>query len=325
MYKYGIMKSILVCLTLAVIAIPLCAQTENTAPIVWERYKISDQGLSVMLPKMPTVSMTSNVCREEQRSTHFAYAAGVVYEMTIFSRLKGQSRPRWCDSTRNSFDAATLVARLDEIRNSREQPAEGVTNVGGLEVYRFTADRSIRQVIPDLANKRWIELSMTYYPDAKPDVDQFLGSLQFSATGKEIGAGSTWTLGDPVAQREVMEIPDAPAPAETKPGFGSGPGAAGKIASAVAQPGTVAFRIVSKPRPLYTEKARRSQTQGSVRLKVPLLANGSVGDPIVVTALEDGLTDQAIAAARRIVFLPKKIKDVPVSVIVTVEYGFSIY
>ena len=65
--------------------------------------------------------------------------------------------------------------------------------------------------------------------------------------------------------------------------------------------------------------------QGSVLLKVTMLSNGSVGSVTPVNELPNGLTEQAVAAARKLVFLPKRINGVPVTVIVTFDYGFSIY
>ena len=77
-------------------------------------------------------------------------------------------------------------------------------------------------------------------------------------------------------------------------------------------------------RPVYTEPARRNGVQGTVTLKVPLLANGSVGPITVVNGLPDGLTEMAIDAAKRIVFLPKRVDGKPVSVVIKLEYGFRI-
>jgi TonB family protein len=88
---------------------------------------------------------------------------------------------------------------------------------------------------------------------------------------------------------------------------------------------TTPVRIVSKPRALYTDLARQNQTEGSVVLKVTLLASGEIGGISVVRGLPDGLTERAMAAARQIKFQPERVNGVPVSVTKTVEYTFSIY
>ena len=88
---------------------------------------------------------------------------------------------------------------------------------------------------------------------------------------------------------------------------------------------TTPLRIVSKPKATYTDAARTNNVQGSVRLKVTLLASGEVGSIVPVTRLPHGLTEQAIAAARLIKFEPAKVNGRPVSKTVTMDYGFNIY
>ena len=88
---------------------------------------------------------------------------------------------------------------------------------------------------------------------------------------------------------------------------------------------TSPLKIISKPRPGYTDAARTNNVQGSVRLKVTFLASGAIGSVTPVTRLPHGLTEQAIAAAKQIRFEPKKINGVAQSVVVTVDYGFNIY
>ena len=83
--------------------------------------------------------------------------------------------------------------------------------------------------------------------------------------------------------------------------------------------------ILSKPKALYTDAARINDTEGSVRLKVTLMANGQVGSIIPVSTLPHGLTEQAVAAARQIKFEPKKMDGVPVSTTVTIDFSFEIY
>ena len=83
--------------------------------------------------------------------------------------------------------------------------------------------------------------------------------------------------------------------------------------------------IISKPAAKYTDAARENDIEGSVRLKVTMLASGEVGSITVVRGLPDGLTDQAIEAARKIKFEPAKIEGKPVSKTVTIDYSFDIY
>lgn len=88
---------------------------------------------------------------------------------------------------------------------------------------------------------------------------------------------------------------------------------------------TSPLRIISNPRATYTEAARTNNVQGSVLVKVTLLASGQVGSVTVVRGLPHGLSEKAIAAAKLIRFEPKKVNGVPVAVTKTMEYTFSIY
>ncbi|MGH9948537.1 MAG: TonB family protein [Pyrinomonadaceae bacterium] len=93
----------------------------------------------------------------------------------------------------------------------------------------------------------------------------------------------------------------------------------------VRAPVTTPLKIISKPRAAYTEDARKNNFTGTVRLKITLLASGSVGSIVPVTRVPYGLTETAIVAARQITFEPRKINGVAQSSILTIEYNFAIY
>ena len=84
-------------------------------------------------------------------------------------------------------------------------------------------------------------------------------------------------------------------------------------------------QVLSKPRAIYTDAARLNFTEGKVVLRVTFSANGQIGAISVITGLSDGLTEQAIAAARGIKFEPARRDGVPYSVTKPVEYTFTIY
>lgn len=110
-------------------------------------------------------------------------------------------------------------------------------------------------------------------------------------------------------------------------GGGTGTGTGSGDPAKIYQPNEVdqKARITSKPGPSYTESARKNQVEGVVRLQVVLVASGAVGSIRPVTNLPDGLTEQAIAAARRIQFAPAQKDGRPVSTYVTIEYNFRLY
>ncbi|HMS08944.1 MAG TPA: energy transducer TonB [Pyrinomonadaceae bacterium] len=84
-------------------------------------------------------------------------------------------------------------------------------------------------------------------------------------------------------------------------------------------------QILDTPRAPYTFQARENEVQGVVSLQVELKANGTIGVITPLSTLPHGLTEQAIASARRLRFRPKMIDGVPVDVAVTVSYRFSLY
>ena len=113
-------------------------------------------------------------------------------------------------------------------------------------------------------------------------------------------------------------------PSETDRGFGSGYGAGStRDIPMLRKAGNVT--ILGKPRALYTDQARENSVQGVVTLRVSLLKDGTVGSVTVLNGLPDGLTQQAVDGAKKIKFIPATVDGVPVSKVVTVEYGFNIY
>lgn len=109
-------------------------------------------------------------------------------------------------------------------------------------------------------------------------------------------------------------------------GSGTGPGD-GSVGAPPPRPVgvTQGIKILSKPRPGYTDSARQANIQGTVILRVTFLASGQVGSISAIKGLGSGLTEQAIAAAHRIAFEPAKTNGVAQSVTKQIEYTFSIY
>ena len=64
------------------------------------------------------------------------------------------------------------------------------------------------------------------------------------------------------------------------------------------------MRILSKPRPDYTEQARRLRLEGEVSLRVLFSASGEVKVLRILKGLGHGLDENAIRAAENITFKP---------------------
>ena len=88
---------------------------------------------------------------------------------------------------------------------------------------------------------------------------------------------------------------------------------------------TTRARVISKPEPQYTEEARRAQITGTVILRVVFSRTGQVTNIRPIQSLSGGLTEKAIAAARRIQFVPATRNGQAVSMYMQLEYNFNLY
>ena len=88
---------------------------------------------------------------------------------------------------------------------------------------------------------------------------------------------------------------------------------------------TTGARVLSKPEPQYTEEARRNQITGTVILRVVFSRSGEVTNIRAIQTLSDGLTEKAIAAARKIRFVPATKNGQTVSMYMQLEYNFNLY
>lgn len=91
------------------------------------------------------------------------------------------------------------------------------------------------------------------------------------------------------------------------------------------EPGVTPLVVLEKPRAMYTDRARQANIQGFIRIAVLFGATGRIEHLLVLKRLGHGLDEEAMAAARRIKFEPKKKDGTPVSTVKVLEYHFSIY
>jgi TonB family protein len=71
--------------------------------------------------------------------------------------------------------------------------------------------------------------------------------------------------------------------------------------------------LLNRPRPAYTEEARKNKIQGSVLVEVLIGADGAVKKVVVIRGLSNGLTENAIQAAYQLRFRPAMRNGQPVS------------
>jgi TonB family protein len=84
-------------------------------------------------------------------------------------------------------------------------------------------------------------------------------------------------------------------------------------------------RVLDKPEPTYTATARQNQITGTIVLRAVFSSDGTVTNIRAVSTLPDGLTEQAIEAAKKIRFVPATKDGHPVSMWMELQYNFNLY
>jgi TonB family protein len=96
-------------------------------------------------------------------------------------------------------------------------------------------------------------------------------------------------------------------------------------AKSIKEEGKKGVVLLYKPQARYTEAARRARMTGTIRLRVTFSENGNIAKISVLSGLKNGLTENAVVAARLIRFLPMEIDNKPIATTKTVVYSFDIY
>jgi TonB family protein len=82
--------------------------------------------------------------------------------------------------------------------------------------------------------------------------------------------------------------------------------------------------LLNRPRPNYTEEARKNKIQGSVLVEVVIGTDGAVKQVRVIRGLPDGLTENAIQAAYQLRFRPAMRNGQPVQFRKRVTLDFNL-
>lgn len=277
---------------------------ENTAPIKWQKYKISEKQLSLLLPKLPVAQISTQRCYETENSEYWAYADDVVYSLKISSKTK-EKVPKDCFKKR-SYDINSFKLRIEEIKDKFPNTETKEKIVNNYKVVELKNNNAIHWLYDDLKNYRWFELVIFHRENANINSDDFINSFNFGkeVSGIEIGNGANQTLGDELPVREESSEP---------------------VSSDSKTEINLPMKVIGKPKPKYTDEARSTNLQGNVRLRVTFLNNGGIGNISPISGLPFGLTEQAIAAARKITFIPANRNGKNLFVTRVVVYTFIIY
>jgi TonB family protein len=97
-----------------------------------------------------------------------------------------------------------------------------------------------------------------------------------------------------------------------------------KQRAVVSAPASTPVEILSKPKPVYTEEAKRLGLQGEVLVQVRFGANGQAQVLRVVQGLGHGLDEAAVSAAGKIRFKPAQQNGQPIDSTAIVHVVFEL-
>lgn len=268
---------------------------------IWESYAV--QNFNVLLPKAPVVVRGGDNCKGEEKSTYAAFSDGVVYVLTDTHKVKPG---KFCD-IKKDFDEDNYKDRFNAVKTEWYQ----ATYEESAGEVKFSKPDRVLKIINDYKNKRWFELQAFGANESKIEVDRFLNSLDLApkVKGKSVGGGALVNFGDSIDEKS--DLKDATN--------------SGKALENDQDNQLKPLNLILKPMASYTDAARRANIQGTVRLRVTFAANGGIGKIDVISELPYGLTEQAVAAAGKIFFIPANRNGKPIAVVKIVEYSFSIY
>lgn len=283
------MKRILL-LTCALILVLFTAKAQTPDSPPWNVYTVKGERLSVALPVLPGIETSKETRarpqKDRQRRIIKCSAKGVVYTIHIVENPK----PRL--SLESFIQEQTTTNPVENLTSARDFSIDGV------------------------AGKAFS------YPDGK-------GMVQFFATDDRLYDVRAYgaSLDDPrmktffhylsLKKRQgAIEVSD-------------------NVQAGIFDPTTETIlkgndvdtkvRLIEKPEPSYSDEAKRNQITGVVILKCIFASDGTVKNIRVVSGLPYGLTEKAIAAARKIKFMPATKDGKNVSMWMQLEYNFNLY
>jgi TonB family protein len=264
----------------------------QTDPPDWHRYTIKGEQFSVALPAQPSLDyrLRRVDSRERLEITLGAYAEGVVYLIRVFeNRSQRQSLGSFID------DRTSSGHRLNR-KTERDLTIEGIAGK------TFSFDGTVQFFSK---GDRLYQFTAYGAPQDDVRVTRFFSSISL------------------VDNKDAFKLPDEVPSQPSTAGTTSGSNDPEQIFS----PKEVdkSFQPVLNPLPEYTEAARQKQIKGTVVLRCTLSANGQVTTIQVVEGLPHGLTEMAIAAARKLRFIPAMKDGKYVSVSTQLVYTFNLY
>ena len=264
--------------------------TKQAELLTWKTYSIKHEQISALFPTHPAMTSTQRHLKSLNKwctdRMIGAYADGVVYGIYIFENPETKQALEGFIGDQSGYHKWEASTKR----------SVKVAGVDGTE-YSTSLDEKMPETVQFIsANERLYKFTATGAPPDDPGVKQFFASIALD-------------------KKKGIEVSDGPGLPFDEP----------RMDVLTGRQVDRKVRVVMKPEPAYTEPARQAMTVGTVVLKVVFSSSGSVINISTVEALPHGLTEQAVASARKIKFIPA-IKDGRyVSMWMQLEYNFSLY
>ena len=265
----------------------------QTAPPDWHKYTVKHEKFSVALPAPPSFEYRrrqADLRRERLEITLSVFEDGVVYLIRVFENA---SPKQSLESFIGDHDSSGY--RISP-KTKRDLTVEGVSG----KAFSFSRIDGATQFFSK--GDRLYQFAAFGAPQDDPRVTRFFSSVSL------------------VNNKDAFKLPDEmPSTAVATSGrdtpekiFTS------KEVDKTHQP------ILMEP-PGYSEAASQAKIKGTVVLQCTLSANGQVTSISVVEGLSHGLTERAIAAARKLKFIPALKDGKFVSISTRLVYRFDTY
>jgi TonB family protein len=263
----------------------------------WKKFTVRDEEFSISLPAVPAMTTTERKLRgtstEVTERVLGAYADGVAYAIFSFENKPERSLDSFIEEqskiTLFQWSPSGRTLSVDRVSGKEfdipEAPLSGVVQFFSTATHLY-------------------QLQAIGAGAADPRVSRFLSSLKFGkASGATAVVDGPGTLPTSDLKTQGINLDRA----------------------FVARDVDRKALIVTRPEPSYTIDARRNAIAGEVVLRVVLSASGEVVNFRVLTGLPFGLSEQAIAAAKQIRFVPASKDGQRVSMWLQLEYNFSLH
>ena len=264
------------------------AMAQKSVP--WSLYTIKGEDLSVPLPRVPTMqtSKESRARPQKDRKRHVIKTSsnGVVYTVHVVENPK----PRL--SLKEFIDEQAKINPDEKLTAERDLTLDGVAG----KAFVYPDRNGMAQFFAKDDRLYDIRAYGASVDDSRIKLFFSYLSLKKTAWSYEISESVQSDSLNPVIDKVYT----------------------GKDV-------TTKARLLKKPEPTYSEKAKSELITGTIVIKCIFASDGTVRNIIVVSGLPYGLTEKAIEAARKIKFIPATKDGKNVSMWMQLEYNFNLY